>query len=173
MLACQQAFDRVVCAEEANLTPDDISKLRAQAKRGLASPQLHLGTCLLYGDEEGIPQDYAEAFELLSKCDQKGVPRARWHLGRMYLLGLGVSRDPERARELLRKASDAGEFLAALDLARLAWSEGHLEDAVSWYTHLTKEFVTGDEVADGMNDLLNEAKDALMLCRLAVAKVGG
>lgn len=41
-------------------------------------------------------------------ADQAGLAEARYWLALLYLNGCGVSKDEERARELMKKAADAG-----------------------------------------------------------------
>lgn len=109
----------------------DIAKLRDAANRGFVPAQALLGILLLEGRE--VPQDYAEAVRWLSAASEKGAPRARFNLGWMYATGTGVERDVQRARSLLEAASNHGEVLACIELARLEISVGHIEDACKWY----------------------------------------
>jgi predicted nuclease of predicted toxin-antitoxin system len=109
-----------------------LAELRAKAERGSAPSMAVLGISLLKGDD-GIPVDHEQAFHWLSLAAAKGVPRARYHLGRMYLLGLGTHQDSDRARELFTLAAQRGEFLACVDLARLELSLNHEEEAFRWY----------------------------------------
>jgi TPR repeat protein len=86
---------------------------------------------LLEGRE--VPQDCAEAFRWLSMAAERGAPRAKYHLGVMYATGTAVERDVQRARTFLEEASDRGEVLACIELARLEISLGQIENALKWY----------------------------------------
>jgi hypothetical protein len=105
----------------------DIAALWAEAEGGSAPAQVALGVLLLEGNE--LPQNYLEAHRWFSEAARQGVPRARYHLGRMYALGLGVSRDVPVARSLFEAACERGEFLAHIELARLELSLGRIEES--------------------------------------------
>jgi len=109
-----------------------LEELRAKAERGLAPAMTVLGITLLEG-HDGIEPDYDEALHWLSLAAAKGVPRARYHLGRMYLRGLATDQDTDRARELFSLAAQRGEFLACIELARLELSFHNDEAALHWY----------------------------------------
>lgn len=53
-------------------------------------------------------QDYNSARKHYEKLADKGFPEAQTSLGRIYLYGKGIERDPEKALELFRQASRPG-----------------------------------------------------------------
>lgn len=109
----------------------DIAEVRSKAQQGRVAWQVVLGVLLLEGRE--IPQDYDEAHHWFSEAAKRGVPRAQYHLGRMYSIGIGVPRDVQQARALLEAASHRGEFLACIELARLTASIGEIGEAHRLY----------------------------------------
>jgi hypothetical protein len=115
----------------------DIAALRAEAEGGSAPSQVALGVLLLEGNE--LPQNYVEAHRWFCEAARQGVPRARYYLGRMYALGLGLSRDVAVARSLFEAASERGEFLAQIELARLELSLGRIEESARAYMAALKQ----------------------------------
>ena len=69
----------------------NISDLRKEADSGNVVAQTVLGTCYLDGTEVEI--NHAEAFRLLSLAADRGAARAMVNLARIYMEGLGVSKD--------------------------------------------------------------------------------
>lgn len=53
-------------------------------------------------------KDYPKALAIYRPLADKGDAFAQWMLGRMYLEGLGVPKDPEQAQRLLRQAANQG-----------------------------------------------------------------
>ncbi len=97
LLIC--AFTILVCAQLCAAT--DLTSAKAALKR----------------------KDYAAAFKELSPLAKQGSPDAQVLLGRMYLLGNGVLKDPDEAYKLFRAASaqgnaDAEFFVGARSVLR-------------------------------------------------------
>lgn len=115
-----------------------IAALECTAARGSKQAQLELGRA--YETGAGVPQDYARAAALYRAAarftsgttfiysppvgqspgrvipirtgtDQGGLAEAKYRLGLLYAQGLGVERDPDRARELLEEAAAGGYAL--------------------------------------------------------------
>lgn len=115
----------------------DIAELRAEAEGGSAPSQVALGVLLLEGNE--VRQNYLEAHRWFCEAARQDVPAARYYLGRMYALGLGVSRDVPVARSFFEAASERGEFLAQIELARLELSLGRIEESGRAYMAALKQ----------------------------------
>ena len=64
-------------------------------------------------------EDYERALSLILPLVEKSVPEALSLLGVMYQLGTGVERDGLRAVELLSKAVDLGDGVAAHNLGTI------------------------------------------------------
>jgi TPR repeat protein len=63
--------------------------------------------------------DFLAAIELLGPEAQRGDPDAQFALGVIYLNGLGVDPDPERAGRSFRLSAEQGLISAQLELAKL------------------------------------------------------
>lgn len=101
--------------------PADPAKAREWLDRAVAEGHpyapVRLGNALLRGD--GLPADLQAGLALLQDAAAEGQPDAMDGLGRLYLTGAeGVPADPEKAREWLRKATDAGQPYAPVRLGR-------------------------------------------------------
>jgi TPR repeat protein len=108
----------------------------AEADPGNVVSQGFLGIMYLQG-RDGVPQNYEEAFRLLTKAANRGASRPSVWLGTMYEGGLGVPVDLERARQLYQCGADRGELFGCIFLARLLAS-GRLgsvdqSGALQWY----------------------------------------
>ncbi len=66
--------------------------------------------------KEGHYEDAIEQWETLSEF---GEPRAQVSLGRSYLSGKGVERDPEKARHLFEQAAAQNDASAYFELGRM------------------------------------------------------
>lgn len=95
----------------------DIEKLKKEAELGSTVAQTVAGSYLLEGDK--VAPDHPTAFKFLSQAAEAGAPRAMFHLARMYAEGLAVESDQDQAQALFEAASDKGEFLAHIYLARI------------------------------------------------------
>ena len=62
---------------------------------------------IMYNYGQGVPRDYARAFEWYKKAAENGNIRAMDYLGDMYKNGDGVVRDKQKAEEWKRKAEAA------------------------------------------------------------------
>ena len=81
---------------------DDIDQLRLKAEQGDAYAQYNLGVAqynlgVMYGDGEGVPQDYKEAVRWLRLAAEQGDSDAQNNLGLMYEEGEGVPQDYSQA----------------------------------------------------------------------------
>ena len=81
-------------------------------------------------------QDYAKAAQILRPLADKGVAKAQFYLGSMYLEGQGVSKNPQLGATWLRKAADQGQIDAESKLGAMYMEgQGVPEDyaeALSW-----------------------------------------
>ncbi|WP_447642432.1 MULTISPECIES: hypothetical protein [Chitinophagaceae] len=81
---------------------DSLSLSRYRAGRGLyeAGERERTG--------EGVPMDYAKAFELYRQSASLGYPMGEYSLGYMYYKGLGCTQDYVKAAELFRRGATQG-----------------------------------------------------------------
>src|ERR1700722_10438757 len=90
------------------------------SQRILIGTMLGLGTTLLWavpalrgetatGLKAFRQSDYATALREWKVDADKGQTEAQYNLGMLYLKGLGVTRDPQKAFQLFSLAADAGQ----------------------------------------------------------------
>jgi hypothetical protein len=93
--------------QTGKLTPQEIVDLLFEAATaGDPVSQTGIGTMLAQGF--GIAQDYAMAANWLTVASRNGNVYATANLGILFRDGLGVERDPEKARQLLQQAASEG-----------------------------------------------------------------
>ncbi len=114
------------------------------AEGGSARSQLNYAAVLLAG--QGVKKDPAAALPWLEKAAAAGVPEAQERLGLAVFHGDlidGVSRDDEKARQLLQAASEAGRSQAqnayAFMLAEARGGSGDEAAAESWYRRAAEQ----------------------------------
>lgn len=71
------------------------------------------------GQELLEKEDFELAFDVLLPLADAGVIEAEGTIGAMHMLGLGVSRDLEKAEKYLKRAAHKGNALAANNLSTL------------------------------------------------------
>jgi TPR repeat protein len=112
-----------------------LTQFRKAADRGYAAGQALLGA--MYGNGEGVQQDYAQAVAWSRKAADWGLALAQTNLGIMYEKGQGVPQDYTQAVAWYREAADQGYATAQFGLGTMYQSgEGLPQDyaqAVAWY----------------------------------------
>lgn len=98
------------------------SILKDLAERGNSDAQYRLGRIYETGLVTGEP-DVQEAKRWFEKAAAQGVVKAKGELGHLYLEGVGVLQDFDKARSLLEEAAADGNAKAQFDLARM-WQNG-------------------------------------------------
>ena len=97
------------------------------------------------GDDDVMAQYYlaarlrsgAQAIDLYHRAASEGIVAAQFDLGRVYLLGRGVTSDPAKTESWWRRAAENGSVAAALALAQLydspAYERRNLAEAARWF----------------------------------------
>jgi len=121
------------CASQAaDLT---LAQAQAGAAKGDAEAEFVLGKAFYTGN--GVPQDYAKAFDLYQKSANQGFAKAQNNLASMYGKGEGVKADPKAAAEWYRKAAEQGSVYAQINLAEVlkagAGVPKDYKEAAEWY----------------------------------------
>ena len=88
--------------------------LRPLAEQGNARAQNNLG--VMYGDGQGVSQDYVEARRWYLKAAANDDPKAEFNLGLLYARGRGVPKDYAEAGKWFQKAADHGDAAAQFNL---------------------------------------------------------
>jgi TPR repeat protein len=119
----------------ANSYDAALTQLRKAADRGYAAGQAILGA--MYGNGQGVQQDYAQAVAWSRKAAEQGLALAQTNLGIMYEKGQGVPQDYVQALAWYRKAADQGYAAAQFGLGTMYQSgQGLPQDyaqAMAWY----------------------------------------
>jgi TPR repeat protein len=112
-----------------------LTQFRKAADRGYAAGQALLGA--MYGNGQGVQQDYAQAVAWSSKAADQGLALAQTNLGIMFEKGQGVPQDYTQALAWYHKAADQGYATAQFGLGTMYQrGEGLPQDyaqAVVWY----------------------------------------
>ena len=90
-----------------------IEYINKAASNGFPPAITQIGLMLLNGDIEGTVEEGAK---LIEAAAQDNYPLAQYHIGMIYLQGIGVEKDINKANEYLRKAADNGESQAIQQL---------------------------------------------------------
>lgn len=92
--------------EQGEILPKDVAYAAQCYERRLAQG-MQMGCAnrlgALYYKGEGVPQDYAKAFQLLNWAYNQGSTFGVYYLGTAYFYGRGVQQDYVKAREILEK----------------------------------------------------------------------
>jgi TPR repeat protein len=112
-----------------------LSQFRKAADRGYAAGQAILGA--MYGNGQGIRQDYAQALAWSRKAADHGSALAQTNLGIMYERGQGIPQDYAQALAWYRKAADQDYAAAQFGLGTMYQSGQGLPldyaQAMAWY----------------------------------------
>ena len=112
-----------------------LPQFRKAADRGYAAGQAILGA--MYGNGQGVQQDYAQALAWSRKAADHGSALAQTNLGIMYERGQGIPQDYAQALAWYRKAADQDYAAAQFGLGTMYQSgRGLPQDypqAMAWY----------------------------------------
>ncbi|KTC87185.1 SEL1-like repeat protein [Legionella brunensis] len=125
------------------------------AKRGNAIAQTALGDHFL---ESRDSRNKKLGLIWLSKAVEQGDPKAQLRLAELYLVGGVVSRDDNKANELLNKSAEQGYLPAMVKLGAVAAQQNDLEKAKTWYTKAATANNVQAEVALASLYLDNKSK---------------
>ena len=93
-----------------------VAWMRKAAENG-SRPALLFASIGSLDGSGGFERDPSEAFKWLTMADERGIPEAKFYLGRMYQAGYGLDKDLDKARALVIAASENGVDDAMLFLA--------------------------------------------------------
>ena len=138
------AYDRGDYATELRL-------LRPLAEQGDADAQLSLGD--MYGDGNGVPQDFTQATQWYRKAAEQGNVNAQFDLGILYGGPQGAPHSNVQSAQWFRKAAEQGLALAQFNLA-MAYSTGIgvPKDDVLAYMWYNLAATNGDSLAAKFRD---------------------
>lgn len=110
-VAVNTSFCATDCKYEFNM-------FRTYARQGSSLAKLNLG--IMYIQGKGTERNIESGIRYISNAAQDKEPAAAYQLGYMYLFGMYVKQDIERAKVLLKKAQvrgvvDAGKYLKFIE----------------------------------------------------------
>ena len=111
-----------------------IQRLRRGCRTLLGKPVARLAYAVVLA-EDGR---HAGAFRHFARAAHSGLPAAQYHVGRCYLLGLGVPSSPDAALTWLASAAECGDheaqaLLASLAMQGISGADARLLEAASRY----------------------------------------
>jgi hypothetical protein len=139
----------------ATINPDQLvalTRLKKAAEKGNAEAQFELGR--IYGNGDGVPQDYQTAIDWLEKAAGQNHAKAQESLGSIYANGVGVKQDFSSARGWYMKAARNGlgsaQYLTATMFRfGLFESEVDMDQAIDWYRRAANQNVAAAQLALG------------------------
>ena len=139
----------------ATISPDQLvalTRLKKAAEKGNAEAQFELGR--IYGNGDGVPQDYQAAIGWLEKAARQNHAKAQESLGSIYANGVGVKQDFSSARSWYMKAAGNGlgsaqYLVATMFRFGLFESEVDMDQAIDWYHRAAKQNVAAAQLALG------------------------
>ena len=104
---CKQQLKPKTSIVDYSVYSEDLVKA---AEKGDSAGQYSLGDC--YYNGEGVEQNYFSAVEWYTRAGNQWIAPAYRQLGICYFLEQGVTRDLDKAKELLSIAAEKGDSLA-------------------------------------------------------------
>lgn len=139
----------------ASINPEQLvafSRLKKAAEKGNAEAQFELGR--MYGNGDGVPQDYQTAIGWLEKAARHNHAKAQESLGSIYANGVGVKQDFPTARNWYMQAARNGlgsaqYLVATMFRFGLFESAVDMDQAVDWYQSAANQNVAAAQLALG------------------------
>ena len=139
----------------ASINPEQLvalSRLKKAAEKGNPQAQFELGR--MYGNGDGLPQDYVAATDWLERAAKQNHAKAQESLGSIYANGVGVKQDFPTARSWYTKAARNGlgsaqYLLATMFRFGLFESEVDMDLAIDWYHRAANQNVAAAQLALG------------------------
>jgi TPR repeat protein len=119
---------------------NDFEATKNLAEQGDAGAQFHLG--LMYGNGEGVPQNYEQAIKWYTKAAEQGLAQAQHNLGLIYERGQGV-KNYQKAIKWYTKAGEQGYAYAQFNLGLMHYfgdsAPQNYEQAYIWLSLATAQ----------------------------------
>ena len=129
-------------ADKGKPLPKDFKSLKALAEKGDARAQFQLANKFYYGEE--VAKDYVQSFEWASRSAAQDNPKAKYRLASLYLQGIGIAKDEDKAMALFKECAEGIRKLAEQNDAQaqsnLGWMyhtgqgvEQDFKEALKWF----------------------------------------
>ncbi|WP_309497207.1 tetratricopeptide repeat protein [Sulfurovum sp.] len=133
------------------------------AKQGNASAQYNLAK-LHHSAGTEDPHAYEKAKYWYEKAVKGGIVQANNNLAALYIDGLGVEKNEQKALMLLEEASSKGDAAAQVNIAVLyAWGEDVTHDKMKAYENFRAALQNGKSEASGYLDKL--CQESAWVCK--------
>lgn len=121
-------------AMDAGNGPQALKLPTAAAAEGKPETMAQIAQLYLEG-EKGVTRDYAAAMEWAQKAADAGVGRGNLLLGQIWMKGLGVVADQDKALEYFKMADNGGDMKAGRYVGLIAKEKGDVQSAAQWFRH--------------------------------------
>ena len=119
-------------------------------------------------------KDYATALKELTPLADKGQAEAQLYLGRMYMMGQGVLRDPDKALKWFKASADQGNADAQFFLGSIyLLPQKDIAEGIKWLRlsaeqgNKDAQYLLGKAYIQGAENLARDPVQAEMWLRLA------
>ncbi len=119
-------------ARDAGNGTQALKLFTAAAADGKPEAMVQIAQIYLEG-EKGVAQDYAAAMEWAQKAADAGAGRGNLLLGQIWMKGLDVPADPDKALEYFKMADATGDMKAGRYIGLIAQQKGDASTAAQWF----------------------------------------
>lgn len=120
-----------------------------QAEAGDGAAQVLLAEILARG--LGVPVNMAESAKWYGKAADLGIPEAQFRYGAILLQGRYATKDPKKAKELMKAAADRGNAAAQFNYGQILMQERPgstgIENAFPWFQKAADQGLADGEYA--------------------------
>jgi dienelactone hydrolase len=165
----EDAEARVILPDCAKFPEGIIRRNCARARAGWVGDLVAMARHYRTGS---IKRDDTMAVRLLTLAADRGHPQAKWELADMYRLGLGVTRDPARARSLAQSAAAQGEAAAMNILGVMERDQGTPQndaEAVRWFRAAAE--LHNSYALNNLGDMYRHGRGGLALDRAEAVRL--
>ena len=146
-------FEDGVAAHDKKDFITALGKFKSAAAQGEANALLNLG--IMYGEGQGVLQDYAESSRWYKLAAAKGVVQAQFNLGYRYDIGRGVVQDYAEALRWYKLAAAQGHASAQSNLGTMYdKGQGVIQDYTRAHMWFNLAAVTGSTNAVKNRDIV-------------------
>ena len=134
------------------------------AKQGKGAAQYNLAQIYYEKGRQSEPHAYEKAKYWYEKAIEREVKEAYNNLAVLYMKGLGVKKNEQKAFELFSKAAELGDNKAQVNVAVMyAWGKDVKHDKMKAYENLKKALKNGQSEASEYLDRL--CKESEWVCK--------
>lgn len=125
-------------ALDAGHGAEGLELFKTAAKAGKSEAMAQVARIYLEG-EGGVMPDYAAAMEWAQKAADAGAGRGNLLLGQIWMQGLGVAVDPDKALGYFKLAAAGGDMKAGRYAGLIAQQQGDVQTAADWFRQAAEQ----------------------------------